>query len=195
MSNLIFPTLLGVAWPIDRSEEWSTSTIDTVSGRRFSMANWSIPKRKYTLTIEFLRSQRGFDEYQQLVAFIHKVRGSFDSFLFFDPSDCCAVNQAIGVGDGKTTSFQLVRAIKDFVSPVFGVKNIESLTVNGAPAVYTVSDNGVVTLQTPPSAGQVVQWSGTFYQRVRFAKDSVTISEFLNGFHSVKKLEFETVKP
>ena len=55
----------------------------------------------------------GYDELRTLMGFFLQQQGAFQPFLYDDPSDDQASAQAIGIGDGGTAAFQLVRSMNE----------------------------------------------------------------------------------
>ncbi|MEI7443261.1 MAG: DUF2460 domain-containing protein [Burkholderiales bacterium] len=194
MSSLVFPTLPGIAWPVKRIPRWKTHKGYSASGRRFATTYYSYPIWGFKLKAEFLRSAV-LAEAESLMSFFNQLAGGYDYFLFTDPDYNSVTAQQIGVGNGTQTDFALLRTIASFSEPV-GEKNaIGSVTINGTPtAAYSLVDNRIVRFNTAPSAGQVLRWTGTYYMRCEFMDDELVFEEFMNGFHSVDSIEFQTVK-
>lgn len=192
MSNAIFPTLPGLTWSITKSPTWSTQIQTSVSGREQRAAFYLYPLWNFTLTYEFLRSDSNA-ELQSLMGFYNLRKGSYDSFLFKDPSDFNVTNQVIGTGDGTTKTFYLLHPIGSWVEPIGYSDNITVVTVNDVAVLTGITNDGVsVTFATAPSAGASIKWGGTFYYRVRFAKDAVDYENFMYQLWSLKKLELVT---
>lgn len=198
MSNAVFPALPGLEIGVSRSPVWSTTKKPSVNGREYRSANMSYPSYAIKLSFSVLRQTTGFTEFSDLVGFFNARQGSFDSFLWTDPDDNSVIEQAIGVGDGATASFQLIRSFGGFVEPVFDVNSAPLISVSGVLMTvgvdYFVSATGVVTFAVAPGPGPLT-WTGTFYRRVRFAKDSAEFSKFLWNLWNLKSLELVSVKP
>lgn len=195
MSSLVFPTLPGMKWPVRRTARWQTRRRYSASGRRFAVTQWSYPIWVYRLSFEVLRSNASFTEAESLLSFFNQLAGGYDFFLFSDPDYNAATNVQIGVGDGTTRDFALLRTIGSFSEPIGERNVISSVTINGTPTgAYTLVDNRIVRFNTAPTAGQVLRWTGTYYMRCAFVDDDLVLDEFMNGFHSADGVEFETVK-
>lgn len=132
MSNLVFPSLPGLTYPVYRIPTWNTLVKKTASGREFRSRLQLYPTVQYRLKYSFLRDTAAEQHLQQLEAFFNKVGGDFDSFLYEDPDDKSVAGESFGIGDGVTTAWQLTRSRGGFVQPVYDV--------NGAPAIYV---NGI----------------------------------------------------
>lgn len=188
MSNNIFPALPGLAWSVVKAPAWKTGIQQAVSGKEIRTAYRARPIWRFTLTYEFLRGANGFTEFQTLVAFFNLRMGSFDSFLLLDDSDNVVSGQSLGFGDGVTRSFQLTHSIGGWLEPV-GYASNAVLTVGGVVTAYSTTDNVTVTFATAPAYGATISWSGSFYYRVRFEKDTMDFDQFMKDFWTLKKCD------
>jgi uncharacterized protein (TIGR02217 family) len=197
MSNAIFPTLPGLTWNITRQPEFSTKIQKAVSGRETRIASWNAPMYLFGLTYEFIRDQAGtqspaspYDELRTLVGFFNSRMGSFQSFLYLDPTDNSITGQAFGVGDGVTTKFQLARSYGGFVEPVQNLNGTPTIYKNGASTTgFTVDSQGLVTFATAPASGVALTWDGSYYYRVRFNADVSQFNLFMKDLWELKKCE------
>lgn len=197
MSNAIFPTFPGVAWPIGRSPMWSTQVRESASGRQYALSKRLYPLWHFKLPFEVLRASGGFTEWQQLVGFINARRGRYDDWLYQHPRDCTVADQVFAVGDGASKTFTLVRTLGGFVEPVGGVDTATAVVkVAGVVTAVTFSsDLAQVTFATAPALGASLTWSGTFYFRCRFLQDEIAIDEFMANLYSARSVEFRTFRP
>lgn len=199
MSQLTFPTLAGLEWNVTRQPIWSTTKRESVSGRQFRVANYSYPRYRYTMSFSKLRQGGTFTELAQLVSLFNNCYGDFDTFLYTDPDDNTVTAQAVGVGDGFTKVFQLVRTFAGFVEPVYGLNGAPQIYVNGVLKTlttdYTLSINGLLTFVVAPPAAQAVTWTGTYYRRVNFSQGVMEFNKFMQNLWELKKCEFESWRP
>lgn len=202
MSNLVFPTLPGLAWGLTKTPMWSTRVQVAASGREDAQDLWSSPKVRFELPFNFLRTHARHYEFQALWGLFMNLRGRFDTFLYEDPADHYAHNEQIGVGDGVATSFILRRSYAGF-SEVIANPDVVSIATgpsmwsgddstpmwsddDSAPmwsdavdlGPFTV-DGSVITFATPPPEGAPVIWSGNFYYRCRLISDEQAFSQFM----------------
>jgi uncharacterized protein (TIGR02217 family) len=201
MTDLVFPSLAGVAWNTVRTPTWQTRTQTAVSGRETRQADWQYPRYSWELNYDFLRSDPTFAELQTLIGFINQMQGGFGTFLYSDDDDASIANQRIGTGDGSTATFPLIRGFGGFVEPVARVNTIGAVSVAGtATASYTVNadayteSGSTITFATAPAAGAAILASFTYYWRCRFGSDTTDFTKFLYGLSSVSSLKFESVK-
>lgn len=199
MSNEIFPTLPGLAWSVVKTPTWNTRVQQAVSGKEVRTAYRLRPIWKFTLTYEFLRGANGYTEYQTLLAFFNKRMGSFDSFLLRDASDGTVTAQAMGIGDGVTKTFKVMHQIGGWLEPVGAITGDFQPFINGTaqsfPSQFTTPSLNAdsVTFAIAPAAGASITWTGTFYYRVRFAKDELEFDQFMKDFWLLKKCELAGV--
>ena len=192
MSNLVFPTLPGLAWNVARSPQWATRIQKSVSGKEFRSAWMSAPLYIFRLQFEVLREATAYQELQQLVALFNNVRGSFDSFLYRDPNDNAVSAQSFGTGNGVQTAFQLMRGYGGNLEAVGHLNGAPSIYLNGVLQAtgYTVSSTGLVTFTTAPANAAALTWTGNYYYRCRFMQDGMELNEFMNTLWEAKKVEF-----
>ena len=197
MSSLVFPTLQGLAWDVMRTPIWNTLTKKSASQREYRARVVSYPRYRYQLTYEFLRERQGKTELQQLIGLFNRCGGSFDTFLFADPDDSAVTDQVIGIGDGSSTQFQLVRTFGGFVEPVFAPNGAQTIKLNGISlgSGYSIDANGLVTFSGAPSSGVTITWSGAYYWRCRFEQDAIDFNKFMQQLWEAKKVTFLTCKP
>lgn len=193
MGNVVFPNFPGLAWSVLKTPEWNTAVQGAVSGKEVRMANRQRPVWLFTLTFEILRGASAFKEYQQLLGFYNARQGAFDSFLFNDTSDNTVTQQTIGTGDGTRTTFQLLHAIDSWIEPI-GYAPAPFVFVNGTlSGSYTCTDGLTIVFNSPPPAGATITWTGSFYYRVRFDKDTMEFEQFMKDFWLLKKCDFRGV--
>jgi hypothetical protein len=140
VSNAVFPSLPGMKLPSKRPN-FATMIQRGVSGYEVRASNMLYPIWDFLLEWDVLRDDRSvmanvapaapLDELRKIRGFFEAHRGSFESFLFDDPTDNDVSAQQFGVGDGSTTAFQLLRTAgvgQTFAEPV--------ANLNGAPQIF-----------------------------------------------------------
>ena len=198
MSNLVYPSLPGLAFPVVRVPTWKSNVMESASGREFRAGLMTYPRYKYQLKYEFLRDTASLTEMRTLLGFFNQVRGDFDTWLFTDPDDNSVTAQQFGTGNGATKTFQLVRTNGGFAEPVYDLNGNPSVYVAGVLKTlgtdYTIS-SGLVTFTAAPANGAVLTWTGSFYWRCRFTTPTSEFSKFMNTLWEAGKVEFITCKP
>jgi uncharacterized protein (TIGR02217 family) len=195
MSTEIFPSLAGLEYPVVRTPVFRTLIQETASGMETRAALQLYPRWQYTLSFNFLRDDAN-NEFRTLLAFFLARQGSFDSFLFDDADDDTVTGQAIGLGDGSTRVFQLVRSFGGFTEPVLA-PNAVTIKVGGVAlsgSDWSYSGPGQVMLNAAPGHGVGVTADLTYHWPVRFLADQYDFSKFMNRLWEQKKLDFISVK-
>jgi uncharacterized protein (TIGR02217 family) len=197
VSQAVFPTLAGLEWNVTRTPAWKTLIQEATSGKEARAALWSVPS--WTWSLSYSKLDAGtLAELQTLVGFFNARQGRFDTFLYTDPDDNSVTDQSFGTGNGAATQFQLVRAFGGFVEPVRDVNTLTNIKKAGVtqnnPADYTISATGLVTFTSAPANGAALTWTGTYYWRCRFLKDSSDFTAFVKQLYENKKVEFVFVK-
>ena len=196
MSNQVYPELPGVSINVVRTQMWRNAVKETDSGREFSRAIWSSPRRRYKLKYEFLRAGAATPEMQTLLAFFNAHQGSYDTWRFRDPDDHAVVDEPLGTGDGVRVAWQALREFAGLVEPVYELDGAPIVKVAGvATTAFSVSSTGLITLNSAPANGAAITWSGSYFWRCRFAKDQMDLERFLHDLWKLGQVDFTTVKP
>jgi uncharacterized protein (TIGR02217 family) len=196
MSQLLFPTLPGFTYPATRTVMAPPVRVKTTaSGREFRARDSVVPRYRYSLQYELLRSSQALQEWQTLMGFFNSVGGPFDDWLFQDPDDGTVSNQVFATGNGSQTVFQLARTLGGVLEPVYGPLGTPTITVNGGASTPTVSALGAVTFASAPANGALLRWSGTFAWRCRFDGDNLEFTKNFAAFWAARRVQFLTTKP
>jgi len=213
VSNLIFPSTLPGCVLTGREALDDDALIEESLSKRELRSTWSTYGRyRYEFTFSVLRSATAFVEYQKVLGFRSRHRGTLDSFLLTDAEDNTVTAHPFGIGDGVTTSFQLQRTLvasTDLAAaasraywPTMGDGYEPIWDVNSAPAIYkdtgggpvlqvlsvdyTLPGLGTVTFTAAPAANAILTWTGTYYRRVRFESASLPTGRIVSGLWSAK---------
>lgn len=204
MSQDVFPDttkLKGLAWSVIRTPTFKTSTQIMESGRESRSGGWQMPLWKWQLVYEFLRDdpnnldEDGYTELTRLAGFYLAHRGSLSSFLYQDQKDNQCNGQRLGLGDGSTTAFQLVRQYGPFTEAIQTPAGTPVIYLAGAPTTaFTVDQRGVVTFTSPPGNGALITADFGFYFRCRFADDSADFEHWADTLWNAKQINLQQVK-
>lgn len=209
----IFPSLPGLSWSTFKAPEFKTRVQTSVSKRELRLVFAPLPVWNFTLKFEFLRDKNdtrqsnwgtNLDELRTLMGFFLSQQGSFQTFLYDDPTDDNVVNGSImntvtsGFnGDGSTTTFQLVRIMNGFAEPIIAPNTVGSVFINGvlqSPTDYSINaGTGIITFTTAPGNGLPVTASFNYYFLVRFKDDTNNFENFLYQLWSVNELKLISV--
>ena len=168
--------------------EFSTSISVTASGFERRNSVWSNARLRFDVG-PGVRSEA---ELGTLLTFFRARRGAARGFRLRDPSDFSSnamtgtptiSDQTIGLGDGVTASFALIKhygdgedaQVRRITRPVNGSVKI---SINGTASAsgWTLDPLGVVTFASPPAVGAVIRAGFLFDVPVRFAEDHLQVS-------------------
>jgi uncharacterized protein (TIGR02217 family) len=209
----VFPSdLPGLGWSVTKAPEFATRIQTSISGRELRSLDMPLAVWTWTLTYDFLRDGNntafggaqglgaGKQELRELMGFFARQQGSFNTFLYNDPTDNTVTNQAIGAGDGVNSTFQLSRIL---LSPTFpgGLSSdpitqpnqITGVFVAGVVAPYTLNPYGQLRLVSVPPPGALVTATFTYRWPVRFLADTYEFENFMLGLWTLKKIQFKSV--
>lgn len=190
----LFPTFVGVTFPVKRTSLNRSIVSGAVSGKRTSVSLMSWPLYRYDLAFSVLHFDSPFD-YQLLQGFINGMGGSYGNFYYNDPYFNSATDVEIGVSDGANLQYQLASNLGGFLEPVQSPQTIavyaDAVLIN--PIDYTVL-NGIITLTAPAANGAVITWTGTFYQLCHMLEDQQEFAQFDGYRAEVTRLSFVTDK-
>ena len=205
MSTDIFPSLPGQFKP-KRSEMWNDDIQEAVSGKRTGIAWWTYPRWRWEVSYDFLRKMAGIPEFQTFVNFCLKRQGRAGTFLYADEDDNAVTGQLIGIGDGTTRTFQLVRSFGSdsggFVEPIWAPNLVSAIHVDAmvlATGGWSVQGweqtyPGLVTLTTAPAVGSAVTADFSYYFPARFAESQHDFEKVMNGWYKTGAIAFESEK-
>jgi uncharacterized protein (TIGR02217 family) len=197
VSNAVFPGTLasmpGLAWSVTKVPTFNTKSQLSVGNAELRASFTPYPLWKWTLVYSVLIQGAPFAHYETLLGFYLERLGSFDSFLYDDPSDDAVVDQPFGVGDGATTTFQLVRTLGGFTEPVYNVNAITAVKVAGTPTSAYTQAGGLINFSSAPAAAAALTWTGSYYWRVHFSDDTNTFEQFAYQYWTLKAISLTSI--
>jgi uncharacterized protein (TIGR02217 family) len=177
-----FPIAVGREASVEPA--FSTAVVTTASGAEQRNSDWSDARLRFDAG----PGVRGEAELQELVAFFRARRGAAVGFRFQDPfdhssngmtGDVQATDQLLGVGDGVSTEFALLKRYgaqeRRITRPVAGTVRV---CVGGVERVsgWTLGPLGLVRFDAAPADGAEVRAGFEFDVPVRFAEDRLSVS-------------------
>lgn len=185
-----------------KAPKFATRVQTSVSGREMRVSDQPYPIWTWTLVYNFLRDGdstyggsalgSGYEELRTLMGFFLRQQGSFQAFLYNDPTDYVVAGQQIAFGDGITTNFQLIRTFGGFSEPITQPTST-AIFVNGVSVAFSTLAYGVVQLAAAPAAGALVTANFTYDFPVRFSDDTQEYENFMYQLWSLKQLKFQSV--
>ena len=170
--------------------ERRTEIVTTASGHEQRNTRWADSKRRYNAGF----GVKSLNDIHAVVAFFEERRGRLHAFRWKDhvdfksrtPGDAiAATDQVIGVGDGVTATFQLVKrygsGLRDHVRVIAKpVADSVVIAVDGGPTMNFTLDKttGAVTFHpgSIPGVGAEVTAGFAFDVPVRFDTDQLSIN-------------------
>jgi uncharacterized protein (TIGR02217 family) len=178
---------LALAFGSSGGPECATDVARLASGAESRNARWAGSRRRWEVGGAAVKAVVA----HQLVAFFEARRGRMHGFRFRDPLDwkscapsqaIAAMDQALGIGDGETTEFQLVKryasggAFRDRVI----TKPVEDAVLVAVDGVATTGfevdlATGVVAFNVAPADGAALTAGFEFDTPVRFDADRLDV--------------------
>jgi uncharacterized protein (TIGR02217 family) len=177
--------------------ERRTEVVTLASGFERRSTPWAEGRRRYLIGANL----RSLDDMAALTAFFEARRGRLHGFRFRDFADfkscapggsVAAADQALGIGDGARTVFQLAKRYGEGVDapervirkPVAGTVRVAVGGAELGPDEFAIDlASGAVTLDAAPATGTAVTAGFEFDTPVRFDADrlDVTLESFEAG--------------
>ena len=207
--DILFP--LDIALKSAGGPERRTDIVSFGSGREARNARWAHSRRRYDAGY----GVKSLDALQAVVAFFEERRGQLHGFRWRDRLDHSSaapgaplspLDQGIGVGDGATAAFQLVKTYgtgfapyaREIVKPVAGSVRVAVGGSEIASSAFTCdTTTGMVTFLAGhiPAVGAAVTAGFNFDVPVRFDTDylEVDLSAFAAG--AIPKIPLVEIRP
>ena len=186
-----FPLELG--YGATGGPQFSTQVAVTSSGFEQRNSSWADARLNYDAGVG-VRSEA---DLAALIRFFRARRGQAHGFRFRDPLDHSSrddgavptpVDQALSVGDGVRTRFELIKTYGDedaqlrrISRPVAGTVRVALAGVERLTG-WMLDDGGAVDFDVAPAAGVAVRAGYLFDVPVRFAEDRIDVS--LSGYRT-----------
>ena len=159
---------------------YSTTVVTTVSGHERRNANWAAARGRWNVA----HGLKKREQVAALIAFFRARRGRAYGFRFKDWTDHQAFAQALGVGDGATKTFQLVKhypsggvvETRVIAKPVAGTVKVYRGGVEATSGWSVNTATGIVTFSIAPVVGVQVTADFAFDVPVRFDSDQMDVT-------------------
>ena len=187
--------------------ERRTQIVELASGDEERNASWANSRRRYDAAYGIRRA----DDLAAVVAFFEARNGRLYGFRWKDwgdyksclPSGSPApTDQVIGVGDGTTTAFQLVKAyasgsqtwMRTIAKPVAGTVVVALDGVTQALGWSIDTTTGLVTFATAPASGVTITAGSEFDVPVRFDTDQLGVTHDIERLGSITSIPLIEVR-
>lgn len=164
-----------ISYGVTGGPEYSTDVVITGSGFEQRNINWSQARCKY----QAAHGVKNENQMKRLLAFFRARRGKAYGFRFKDWLDYTGTGEIIGVGDGTTTAFQLIKTYTDDAGytevrkirkPVEGTVKVYVDSVRQT-ALSVNATTGIMTFTVAPAQNAVIKADYEFDVPVRFDTD------------------------
>lgn len=194
MSNSVFPTITGLTPDVERSQEYDTRSQKESGGRDLAFGTRTQARYGWRQSYGYLSAT----DLTTLSAFVHAMRGKWDSFLYSDPvtptASLWTFRDGIGTGTFRTTgngAWTVVYMCDWNGDPVAADNGALTIRVNGVTKTLTTDyaldvTNGAlrITFVAAPGNGLSVDWSGGYYRRCKFTNDTLSIKKIVSGAYT-----------
>lgn len=217
------PTLNGLTWSRHKKPKFSTIVASHTSGREVRYANYQYPLYEFEAKYSGLWSGQlpntngppppptslsalGGQSLQALMGFFMQMQGQFSTFLYVDPDDNAVSQQGLGIGDGSTRTFQLVRTLGGFADPIGwllqastgGYPNpqifVNGNQVNNDFISYQPPNNFEFASSNTPASGALITGNFSYAYNCRFLDDQMDFEEFMSQLYRLESMKFRSVK-
>jgi uncharacterized protein (TIGR02217 family) len=159
---------------------YSTTVVTTVSGHERRNANWAMARGRWNVA----HGLKKREQVAELIAFFRARRGRAYGFRFKDWADYQALAQSLGVGDGTSKTFQLLKLYPSggvvetrlISKPVAGTVKVYRDGVEATTGWSVDTATGLVTFTTAPTAGVQITTDFDFNVPVRFDSDQMDVT-------------------
>lgn len=191
--------LPGLAFSVHKRPQFNTRISEAASGHEIRNALMDYPRWEFELTYEFLEDSSGAESsLKTIMGFFLSRQGSFDSWLFKDPDDYKVEGGLLGIADGVSPGFYLLRYIGDFGEPVGQVDTTNTINVyaDGVlvdPGDYTVVLPNLIEFDSAPANGVEVTADFQFFFACRFIEDSMDFEKFSDKLWNLQECSFRSI--
>jgi len=184
-----------------RRPERRTQIVELASGDEERNASWANSRRRYDAAYGIRRA----DDLAAVVAFFEARNGRLYGFRWKDWGDyksCLSsgtpapTDQVVGIGDGTTTVFQLVKAYtsgaqtwsRTIAKPVVGTVVVALDGVTEASSWSIDAATGLITFSTAPTSGAAITAGFEFDVPVRFDTDMLDVTHDVERLGSITSI-------
>ena len=187
--------------------ERRTQVVELASGEEERNASWADSRRRYDAAYGIRRA----DDLAAVIAFFEARNGRLHGFRWKDWGDyrsglpsapVTPIDQALGIGDDDTETFQLVKRyesgaqawVRRIVKPVAGTVRVALAGVEQLSGWSVNMTTGIVTFATAPAAGVLITAGFEFDVPVRFDTDRLDVTWDLDRLGSIASIPLLEVR-
>jgi uncharacterized protein (TIGR02217 family) len=187
--------------------ERRTQIVELASGDEERNASWANSRRRYDVSYGIRRA----DDLASVVAFFEARNGRLHGFRFKDWSDYRSgqpsnipspLDQSLGVGDGTTSTFQLVKRYasgaqgwtRTITKPVAGSVRLALGGVEQASGWTVDATTGTVSFAAAPPPGAALTAGFEFDVPVRFDSDALDVTLDIERLGSITSIPLVEIR-
>jgi uncharacterized protein (TIGR02217 family) len=187
--------------------ERRTQIVELASGDEERNASWANSRRRYDVSYGIRRA----DDLASVVAFFEARNGRLHGFRFKDWSDHRSgqpsnipsqLDQSLGVGDGTTSTFQLVKRYasgaqgwtRTITKPVAGSVRLALGGVEQASGWTVDATTGTVSFAAAPPPGAALTAGFEFDVPVRFDSDALDVTLDIERLGSITSIPLVEIR-
>ncbi len=137
----------------------------------------------------------GAQSLQAIMGLYLQCLGSFETFLYVDPTDNAVADQTVATGDGATTTFALGRAIGAGFDTSLHVTGVTGVAINGAGVSgWTLLAPNTLSFNSAPPSGAAITVSFSYAFVCRFLDDGLDFENFAQNLWSTRGVKFRSVR-
>ncbi|WP_253299753.1 DUF2460 domain-containing protein [Wolbachia endosymbiont of Chironomus riparius] len=177
--------------------EFSTEIVKTHNGYEQRNINWSNARARYNISY----GVKSNEQLLELITFFRARKGRAIGFRLKDWLDFTTIDQEIGTGNGKQTTFQLIKIyvnsqdkyIRTIKKPVYDTVKIYLNSKEYSE--YSVDySNGKIMFMNPPKKDTIITANFEFDVPVRFDTDYLSTSIDNYGSNSCNNISLVEIK-
>jgi hypothetical protein len=206
----VYPTLPGLGFTVSWTPGFAVASDQAANLASIDMGLAATPVHQFELTYDLVRDTgatnfSGTSELKTFMGFFLYSKGSAGRFLFENPDDNDVTGQAVGTGDGATTTFgPLQRTFAGATEYVGYVNTGKAFTVydNGVALTYptdytfdqTVYGAQNIVFAAAPVAGHAITIDYHYYYYCRWTDSSLQFEKFMQKLWRIKSAKFQSTR-
>lgn len=191
MTLPVFPGIYQIKWDSTKTPSWDTTVKRLGRGKRKSITNRAYPD--WEINVQFVGLTKA--QADEIIGFLGVVCGG--AFRWWDLEDNTQQGMIIGIGDGSTTAYQLMRQWggTSFVEPVLDpLADTVKIYAAGTQLTtgWSLAEDGGIQFDTAPAAGTKITADFSYYWRVAIDKD-VELKNVFTNLYEFGKMKLVSV--
>ena len=211
----IYPTPAGLGYSVFWTPIFANLPTAVAANRaEIDMSLADEPIHEFELTYEFLRNRPtpSPNEFRNYMGFFLRLKANAGRFLFWHPDDNTVADEFIAETDGTSTDYgpltrtfgegdnvgvETVGYVRDTDLGTYPITvKLDGVTVD--PGQYTIDKTypkrQMLSFLLPPSVGQDITISYSYYYYAKFAEDNLSFEKFMNTLWTIKRVVLRSLR-